>query len=125
MSDTKLVRQLSKDDIANLMSTEQYVRGYFEDIPIMIQIAKCESHFKHLTKDGEVHRGRIVREDVGVMQINEYYHLEQSIKKNLNIHTLEGNLDYARDLYERQGTRPWNSSKACWGKYQGTTLAMN
>ncbi len=126
VTESKLVRQLSKDDIANLMSTEQYVREYFEDIPIMIQIAKCESRFKHLDKDGEVHRGVIVPQDVGVMQINEYYHLDQAEKRNIDIYTLQGNLAYARNLYERQGTQPWYSSKACWGKYQGSSsLAMN
>jgi hypothetical protein len=50
------------------------------------------------------------------MQINEKYHLEKSEKDNYNIYTLEGNTAYARQLYEEEGTRPWNSSKACWGK---------
>lgn len=106
------------------MSTEQYVRKYFKDIPIMVEIARCESTFRHLDKDGEVHRGRVVAEDVGVMQINEYYHLDQAVKKNIDIYSLDGNLTYARDLYERQGTRPWNSSKPCWGKHQGDAIAM-
>ena len=123
--ETSAVREISKKDIENIMSTEQYVKKYFSDIPIMIQIAKCESRFRHLDSDGEIHRGEINSADVGVMQINEYYHLDQSIKKNIDIYTIEGNVEYARDLYEREGTQPWVSSKGCWGKYEGKDLAMN
>lgn len=112
VEDRKTVKEVS-----NAMSTEEYVRQYFSDIPIMIQVAKCESHFRQLDKDGDIHRGVVNHADVGVMQINEFYHLDTSQKKDLDIYTLEGNTAYARDLYEREGTAPWSSSKACWGKY--------
>jgi hypothetical protein len=116
-SSYKVVKEISPKEVENMMSTEQYIRQYFKDIPIMIQIARCESTFRHLDDDGEIHRGRVNNADVGVMQINEYYHLETSEKKGLDIHTIEGNTAYARDLYERQGVQPWSSSKPCWGKY--------
>ncbi|KND49385.1 MAG: hypothetical protein AB198_02820 [Parcubacteria bacterium C7867-003] len=116
-SSYKVVKEISNKDIENMMSTEKYVRQYFKDIPIMIQIARCESTFRHLDDDGEIHRGRVNDADVGVMQINEFYHLETSEQKGIDIHTIEGNLAYARDLYERQGVQPWSSSKPCWGKY--------
>ncbi len=122
---SKAVKQISKQEIEAIMSTEQYVKQYFKDIPIMVQIARCESTFRHLDKDGEIHRGIVNNADVGVMQINEFYHLDTAEKKDLDIHTIEGNVAYARDLYERQGTRPWNSSKPCWGKYENTDLAIN
>ncbi len=120
----QLVREVSKKDVEKLMSTEQYIRQYFSDIPIMIEIAKCESTFRHLDSKGEVHRGKVNNADVGVMQINEYYHLETAEKENYNIYSIEGNTAYARKLYEKQGTQPWISSKACWGKYE-SALAMN
>ena len=131
--DSTVVRQIedrkTNKDVENLMGTESYVREYFKDIPIMIQIARCESTFRQLDRDGEIHRGRVNNEDVGVMQINEHYHLETSENKNYNIYTLEGNTAYARDLYERQGTKPWSSSKPCWGKYlhsnENKELALN
>lgn len=107
------------------MSTEKYVRQYFQDTPIMIEVARCESHFRQLDDDGEIHRGVVNSADVGVMQINEFYHLDQAQKKNINIYTLEGNVAYARDLYEREGTQPWASSKPCWGKFQNKDLAIN
>lgn len=124
VSEGKIIRQISQSEISTIMSTEQYVRTYFKDIPIMIEIARCESTFRQLDQEGNIHRGVVVPEDVGVMQINEYYHLDQALKKNIDIYTLEGNTAYARDLFERQGTRPWNSSKPCWGKYENKYLAM-
>ena len=120
-----VVKEISKDDIEHMMGTEQYVRKYFADVPIMIQIAKCESHFRQLDEDGSIHRGVVNSKDVGVMQINEFYHLDTAEKKDYNIYTLEGNTAYARNLYEREGTRPWASSKACWGKYESKSLAVN
>jgi hypothetical protein len=112
------VKEISKEEVATIMSTEQYVRQYFSDIPIMIEIAKCESQFRQLDDNGDIHRGSIDPEDVGVMQINEHYQLQTAEKENYDIYTLEGNTAYARELYEKQGTTPWNSSKACWSKYQ-------
>ncbi len=108
-----------------MMGTEEYVRKYFSDAPIMIKIAQCESHFRQLDKDGSVHRGVVNDADVGVMQINEYYHLDEAKKSNYNIYTLEGNTAYARKLYEKQGTAPWIYSKPCWGKYENTNIAVN
>lgn len=125
VTESSLIKRLSNREIDTLMSTEKYVRQYFSDIPIMIQIARCESTFRQLDQDGDIHRGRVNHADVGVMQINEFYHLDQAENKDLNIYTLEGNVAYARDLYERQGTQPWISSKPCWGKYESKTLAMN
>ena len=124
-SSYKVVKEISNKEVENMMSTEQYVRKYFADIPIMIQIARCESTFRQLDISGEIHRGRVNKADVGVMQINEFYHLDQAENKDLDIYTIEGNTAYARNLYERQGTKPWTSSKACWGKYEVKDLAMN
>jgi hypothetical protein len=123
--ETEAVKEITRKEVENIMSTEQYVKQYFSDIPIMIQIAKCESRFRQLDADGDIHRGEINSEDVGVMQINEHYHLNQSIKNDFDIYTIEGNTAYARNLYERQGTQPWASSRGCWGKYEKKNLAIN
>jgi hypothetical protein len=124
VTESSLVKRALNQDIENMMGTEEYVREYFSDIPIMIQIARCESTFRHLDSDGEIRRGKVNDQDVGVMQINEHYHLDQSLKKDYDIYTIEGNTAYARDLYERQGTKPWASSKPCWGKYESKSLAV-
>ena len=127
--DSAVIRQVEDKktikEVENMMGTEQYVREYFSDIPIMVHIAECESNFRQLDKDGEIHRGIENPADVGVMQINEFYHLDRSQNENYNIYTIEGNTAYARKLYQRKGTDPWNSSKACWGKYENQTLTLN
>ncbi len=114
-----------KETIEKKMSTQEYVRNYFSDTPILAEIARCESQFRQFDKNGEVLRGVVNDKDVGVMQINEFYHLDTSIEANINIYSLEGNVVYGRKLYETFGTKPWNSSKPCWGKYENTNLAVN
>lgn len=94
---------------------ENYVKEEFADTPILVEVARCESTFSHYGKNGEVIRGRVDNADVGVMQINERYHLETSKKLGFDIHTIEGNVDYAQYLYDKQGTAPWKASKPCWG----------
>lgn len=82
----------------------------------MIAIASCESEFRQWGSDGKVLTGRENSADKGVFQINTYYHLEDSQKMGFDITTLEGNMAYARHLYETQGTAPWNWSKPRWSK---------
>ena len=95
-------------------TTEEIVAEYFKDAPIMKKIAYCESRYTHFNQDGSVLRGRVNSQDVGVMQINEKYHLATSQRLEYNIYTLEGNMEYARYLYETQGVRPWVHSSHCW-----------
>ena len=97
-------------------SVQQFARTYFADIPIMIDIARCESKFRQFDADGNVLRGKVNTGDIGLMQINEGYHAEAAAKLGVDINTIEGNAAYARYLYEREGTQPWISSSKCWGK---------
>ncbi len=108
----------SKEEPTNEIdvNVEAYVREYFKDAPIMAEVARCESHFTQFTKSGQVLRGRAVAQDVGVMQINETYHLAAAKKLGIDIYSLEGNLAYGRILYERNGTRDWMASSGCWSK---------
>ena len=106
----------------NPITFEQYVRQYFSDDPILAEIAKCESTFRQYSSSGEVIKGRVNKSDVGVMQINKYYHLKSAEKLGYDLHTIEGNMAYAKALYEREGTKPWNSSSKCWGKYAKTAV---
>ena len=102
-------------------NTEAIVREYFADIPVMIQVARCESTFRHTLSDGSVLRGKVDNRDTGVMQINTYYHGETADRMGLDLEDIYDNMEYARDLYERQGVQPWSASKPCWGR----TLAYN
>ena len=86
----------------------------------MIQIARCESTFRHTLADGTVLKGRVDPADTGVMQINLRYHGKKAEELGLDLKDLYDNMAYARDLYERQGTQPWSASAPCWSK----TIAM-
>ncbi len=107
--------------VAQPFTLEEYVREYFHDEPVLAEIAKCESRFRHTDQRGKVLRGEASAEDLGVMQINEFYHEERALKLGFNLHTLDGNLAYARWLYGREGTAPWFASKNCWQRAE--TLA--
>lgn len=96
-------------------SPQEYVESYFSDIPVMIDIASCESHFTQYDKDGSVYRGTVNHSDIGIMQVNEYYHADTAAKLGLDLYTMQGNVAYARYLFEKEGTQPWVSSKPCWG----------
>lgn len=97
-------------------SLGDYVKEYFTDEPILAEIAQCESHMRHTDENGTILRGEVDSDDIGVMQINTRYHLEDSKELGLDIYSLNGNLAYAKYLYEKQGTKPWNASRPCWGK---------
>jgi hypothetical protein len=106
---------------ASAIDAEKIVRSYFRDLPVMVQIAKCESTFRHTLADGSILQGRVDPADTGVMQINKRYHEATATAMNLNLDDIYHNMAYARYLYETQGTQPWSASQPCWGK----TLAMN
>ncbi len=110
--------------ITDSENVEEFVRDYFRDIPILAEIAHCESHFRQYNSRGEVLRGEKNTYDRGVMQINILYHAKTAKKLGLDLHNIDDNVAYARYLYEKQGTKPWNSSKKCWGKYVGTEIAF-
>lgn len=80
----------------------------------MVQIARCESQFRHTLSDGSVLRGRVDSDDTGVMQINTRYHGDTAVNLELDLTDMYDNMEYARDLYERQGTQPWSASAPCW-----------
>lgn len=132
LTDSSNVVQLEagKENESSKLNTEAYVRNYFSDIPILAEVARCESEFRHTDKTGKVLRGTKDPRDVGVMQINEHYHLKKSKELGYDIHSIEGNVAYARYLYEGnedlgkngEGAKPWMASSACWAKVK--ELAM-
>lgn len=117
------VEMKTEHSVKKAKSTKETVEEYFQDIPILVDVASCESRFTQFNPDGTILRGEANPDDVGVMQINEKYHLETSRKLGLDIHTLEGNMAYGRYLYEKFGTDPWEYSSKCWKKHREVALA--
>lgn len=114
-SDNTLERLIGEED------TEGIVRTYFQDIPVLVEIARCESTFQHTLADGSVLKGKVDTADTGVMQINTRYHGKRAKELGLDLNDLFDNMEYARYLYETQGTQPWSASSPCWSP----TLAYN
>ncbi len=110
------VTQVTDAEVAEVAvtNTEAVVREYFSDIPVMIQVARCESTFRHTQADGTVLRGKVDGRDTGVMQINTFYHGKKAEELGLDLEDLHDNMAYARSLYEKQGTQPWSASAHCW-----------
>lgn len=107
--------------VSSLNETELAVRSYFRETPIMIQVARCESTFRHTLADGSVLQGRVDPADTGVMQINKRYHEKTAISMDLDLDNITDNMAYAQYLYDKQGTQPWSASAPCWDR----SLAMN
>lgn len=97
-------------------SIEQYVREYYKDTPILAEVARCESRFRQYNEKGQLLRGEAVSQDIGIMQINEYFHAAAAVKLGLDIKTMEGNLAYGKYLYDKEGVTPWKPSAKCWEK---------
>jgi len=56
------------------------------------------------------------------MQINELYHADTAKALGYDIYSIDGNVAYARYLYEKQGAKPWISSSPCWAKFSGSEI---
>ncbi len=120
VADAKYLDHTRRDQI------EQYVRTYFEDVPILAEVAFCESTFRQLGLDGKPLRGNVNGDDVGIMQINEYYHKDTADKLGYELSDIDGNLGYARYLFKREGVKPWSSSSMCWKKTEAyENLVLN
>lgn len=107
---------ISSDQPLSTVSTEAYVRDYFKDIPLLAEISRCESTFRQYGDNGKPIKGLVNKSDIGIMQINTYYHGESAQKLGFDLTTIDGNLGYARYLYGKYGTDPWSSSSKCWKK---------
>lgn len=96
------------------ITLEEHVKDFFKDDPILAEIAKCESNYRHFGRNGKIIRGIVNKADVGVMQINEMYHAAQAKTLGYDLYTLDGNMAYAEWLYKQEGVKPWKSSSKCW-----------
>ena len=110
------VNTQNQTPIVNPVTLENYVKEYFIETPILAEIARCESGYRQVGSNGTVLRGKVESSDVGLMQVNEFYHGEKAVDLGFDLTTVNGNLAYAKYLYEKEGTTPWNASAKCWSK---------
>jgi len=117
------VKAADYQPITDPENVERFINDYFADIPILAEIAKCESRYRQFNSNGGVLKGNKNSYDRGVMQINVLYHAEIAEKLGLDIHDLDDNVAYARYLYEKQGAKPWMSSSSCWARFHQSEIA--
>ncbi len=91
--------------VRNNTGNKAAVEALFADVPQMVSVARCESTFQQYTSKGTTFTGAGGRY-VGVFQIATG-HTATAKKLGHDIYTLEGNLGYARYMYDRQGLGPW------------------
>lgn len=99
------------------------VQKEFEDVPAMVEIARCESKFRQFTDSGNVFYGGYGNQMIGIFQFYESVHSGTASRLGHDLGTIEGNIAYARYLYEMEGLSPWNSSKSCWEHALSTHVA--
>ncbi len=100
-------------DPHNSADVEARIRQYFADVPVMANIAKCESSFRQYGSDG-LPLFDPSYSMIGAFQVSAA-HLPEALTMGMDVTTLEGNMAYARYLYNAGGTDPWLDSFNCWG----------
>ncbi len=121
---SEVIPSLPGENVAVRRRTEEFWVANKPEYPhIMIGIAQAESNFNQFGEDGTTPlRGDENPQDVGVMQINEGWWLEQSVAlgPEYDIYTLEGNLNMALWVLENGpgGPMQWTSYRE--GKVRGT-----
>ena len=91
---------------------------YGVDTDTALRIAYCESGFRQYNESGEPLRGQQNPADIGIFQINEKYHLDQSQALGFDIHQRYGNIEYAMWLIKKETNKHWKWSKPCWNGEQ-------
>lgn len=101
---------------SNTASTTAKATISDKDLPqVLLDIRWCESRDDQ-SKKGKNYdkKGVLWSEDIGVFQINDYWHEASAKKLGYDIYTQEGNTAYALVLYNANGTKDWDASKPCW-----------
>lgn len=79
----------------------------------MVQVAICESSLRQFDAPNHVLRGYTTPADTGVFQINVDYHGQEAKDLGFDIYTLDGNIAFAKYLYQKNGLRDWSASEKC------------
>lgn len=86
----------------------------YREFRLLREIVRAESTWRMYGEDGSVLRGTVNKQDLGLAQINEFYHQKVADELGYDIHSPEGNLKMLVYLYLRDGTSPWVYSQVAW-----------
>lgn len=108
-----------KDDSGYVLAYKDLVIAEFGSESVMVDIARCESTYRQyeiVDNTVKVLRGIVNSADVGIFQINVDNHELTINNGGYNIYIPQGNIEFAKYLYDKYGTSPWNASKKCWNQ---------
>lgn len=74
------------------------------------RIIQCESGF---VKDA-IGTKAVVGKDIGLFQLNTYYHKNTMLSRGMDIYDPKDNLEYGFMLLNKEGVKPWEASSKCW-----------
>jgi hypothetical protein len=86
---------------------------FFENDPIMVRVAACESSLQHTLPDGSLNVGPDGY-DIGTFMVRAPVHERELRRYGLDPTNFTHNVAFATYLYERDGLRPWQPSRSCW-----------
>lgn len=118
--------QTTDGSVAGDYSTSEIksmVQQEFGDDHPMVAVARCESSFRQFDNDGDALRNP-KSDAIGIFQILEGLHEAPAEELGIDIFTAEGNIEYARKLYDSFGLTPWSPSSLCWddGSIEATDI---
>lgn len=100
------------------------MESYFgTSTPELLKVAFCESSLQQFDKNGNPLLSKT--DDIGVFQISAPNHALEAEKMNINLNTLDGNVKFAKWLYDTQGIGAWDSSRKCWENLTMKQLEAN
>lgn len=94
-------------------SAIEYVFG--KNAPLAERIALCESGDQQFNLDGSI-KGNENSSAIGVFQIIYSLHNEEALSLGDDITNFQGNIEYAKYLFDTQGVKVWDASFGCWSR---------
>lgn len=80
-------------------------------------VIQCESQMNgSAINENKDENGITWSKDIGLFQINNYFHEKTMNDMGLNINNQWDNLEYGFILISKQGLSAWKASKSCWLK---------
>ncbi|MCX6703497.1 MAG: hypothetical protein NTV02_02300 [Candidatus Zambryskibacteria bacterium] len=97
-----------EDDPQHGPDKEKAIKA-LKDYPVLFALACRESRFNQMDPKNptKVLRGKENPDDTGIMQINRHIHKDLIKEKGVDIDTFEGNIAFAKFLYDDKGIDHW------------------
>lgn len=99
---------------AEVLSLDQKIDKYALEYHVNPQVARAIISCESGGNPEAIGTMAVVGRDIGVFQINDYFHEKRTQELELNIYNVDDNLRYGMILLFEQGVTPWRASASCW-----------